>query len=78
MVFGTAGLAAAAAGTDSKAVCLEGKRHTSTALIARMLRGGGTVAKPLSNLFSAGALVVYGCFFKSSGAHVYRLVGTCV
>ena len=57
VVFDTASLLAAAAGTDPNAVWLEGTGHTIAALIARVLRGGGNVSKLLGDLQSASVLV---------------------
>ena len=57
IVFDTASLAAAAAGTDPHAVWLEGTGHTIAALIARVLHGGGSVSKLLADLQAAADLI---------------------
>ena len=57
LVFDTASLAAAAAGTDPNAVWLEGTGHTIAALVARVLRGGDNLAGLLKDLSHAAGLV---------------------
>ena len=56
LVFDTASLVAAAAGTDPHAVWLEGTGHTIAALIARVLRGQDNLLGLLRDLQTAAGL----------------------